>query len=210
MKNILLQGDSITDAGRANNDDPNSAGAGYAMLLKAHLMMEDPDCVVYNCGISGHRVVDLYARWKKHCLNLEPDVLSIMVGVNDVWHEYGWQNGVEADRYENIYRLMLKETVEKLPNIKVILMAPYLIEGPVGHQFECGFETFYNEIKLRQDVVKKLADEFGFAFLDTQKVFDDAIAKGVPASHWSGDGVHPTPAGHELIKRAWLEIYSTL
>ena len=204
MTKFLFQGDSITDCGRGT--EPTGGGYGYVTLLKSHLMY-NPENVVYNCGISGNRVVDLYARWKKDCINLEPDVLTIMIGVNDVWHELDFKNGVDAQKFEMVYRLILDETKKLLPNTKIILMGPYLLHGTATDAEACGFDKFYADVKERSDIAEKLAKEYGLDFINLQEKFDDAIKNIAPASHWSGDGVHPTAAGHELIKRAWLENY---
>ena len=206
MKKILFQGDSITDAGRANQQDPGSFGSGYANLLACHLMFEDKENIVYNCGISGNRVVDLYARWKKDCINLEPDILTILIGVNDVWHEIDFQNGVDAKKFEKVYRMLLEETLEKLPGIKIILMGAYLLPGTAGKDV---WESFSKEVEERRNIAEKLADEFGLPFINLQQAFDEAM-KIAPAEHWSYDGVHPSQAGHELIKRKWLEVYNKI
>ena len=195
----LFQGDSITDCGRGNYADPHAMGSGYPRLLEAELTAGNDACEVMNCGISGNRVSDLLARWKKDCLNLEPDVLTILIGVNDVWHELGNRNGVSAPLFEQVYRLLLKETVSALPNVRIILMGAYVNHGTAT---DPEWDTFYNEVKARRDVTRKLAEEFGTQFVDLQQVFDEA-ENTFPASHWTGDGVHPTAAGHWLITKAW-------
>lgn len=196
---FLFQGDSITDAGRGDYENPQATGSGYPRLLEADLTFNRKDCEVLNCGISGNRVVDLLARWKKDCLNLRPDVLTILIGVNDVWHELGDHNGVRAGLFEQVYRLLLKETLETLPDIKVILMGAYVIPGPATEE---EWEVFSSEVKARRDITAKLAEEFGLGYVDLQKAFDKA-QESAPAGHWSGDGVHPTAAGHELIAGTW-------
>lgn len=196
---FLFQGDSITDAGRGDYENPRVTGSGYPRLLEADLTFERKDCEVLNCGISGNRVVDLLARWKKDCLNLEPDVLTILIGVNDVWHELGSRNGVRAKIFEQVYRLLLKETLETLPGIRVILMGAYVIHGSATEE---DWEVFSGEVKARRDITAKLAEEFGLGYVDLQKAFDKAL-ESAPAGHWSGDGVHPTAAGHELIAGIW-------
>lgn len=210
MKKILFQGDSITNAGRANYNSPLNCGHGYVSLLKADIMYSEPDTIVYNCGISRNRIVDMFARWQEDCLNLKPDILSIMIGVNDIWLEIECQYGTAPKKYEAVYRMILEETLEKLPDIKIILMGSYLLHGRLTDIAEGGFENFYNGVKIRREITKNLADEYGLTFIDLQEKFDDAIKNIAPASHWSEDGVHPTMAGHELIKRAWLEAYHNL
>lgn len=195
----LFQGDSITDCGRGNYEDPHAMGNGYPRILEAGLTAESDECEVMNCGISGNRVADLLARWKKDCLNLEPDVVTILIGVNDVWHELGSRNGVDAPLFEELYRILLRETVDALPGARLILMGAYVNHGTAT---DPEWDTFYHEVKIRRDVTRKLAEEFGTDYIDLQQVFDEAEKK-FPASHWTRDGVHPTAAGHWLVAQAW-------
>lgn len=197
----LFQGDSITDWGRGNYEDPHATGCGYPRILEAELTAENGDCEVLNCGISGNRVVDLLARWKKDCLNLKPDVITILIGVNDVWHELGECNGVDTPLFEEVYRILLRETKAALPDARIVLMGAYVMHGPAT---DPEWETFNGEVGARREATRRLAEEFGTVYVDLQQVFDEAQKK-FPASRWSGDGVHPTAAGHEIIARAWME-----
>lgn len=197
----LFQGDSITDWGRGNYDDPHATGCGYPRLLEAELTAKDGDCEVLNCGISGNRVVDLLARWKKDCLNLKPDVLTVFIGVNDVWHELGNKNGVAPALFEEVYRILLREVFHALPGTKVILMGTFVTHGTAT---DPEWDTFYNEVKIRRDITCKLAEEFQLDYVDLQQVFDEA-QKTRPAEHWTVDGVHPTAAGHWMIAQAWKD-----
>ena len=102
MKTILFQGDSITDTGR-DKQNPTSLGNGYASMTASKICVDYPgqyEC--FNRGISGNRSVDLYARIKAHGTNMKPDIMTILIGINDVWHEFGSQNGVDAPKYERI------------------------------------------------------------------------------------------------------------
>lgn len=195
----LFQGDSITDCGRGDYGNPYATGCGYPRLLEADLMAQDGDCEVMNCGIGGNRVVDLLARWKRDCLNLEPDVITILIGVNDVWHELGNHDGVSAALFEEVYRILLRETYAALPQTKVILMGAYVMPGPATTP---DWEVFSGEVAARREVTRKLAEEFGLTYVDLQQAFDEAQKK-FPAQRWTGDGVHPTAAGHEVIAQAW-------
>ena len=195
----LFQGDSITDCGRGDYENPHAMGCGYPRLLEAELTARDGDCDVMNCGISGNRVVDLLARWKKDCLNLKPDVLTILIGVNDVWHELGSQNGVAPALFEEVYRIVLRETFAVLPGIRIILMGTFVTHGTAT---DPEWETFYNEVKIRRDITRRMAQEFRLDYVDLQQVFDEAQEKQ-PAERWTIDGVHPTAAGHWLIAQAW-------
>lgn len=195
----LFQGDSITDCGREDYGNTHAMGCGYPRLLEAELTAGDDSCEVMNCGVSGSRVVDLLARWKADCLNLKPDVLTILIGVNDVWHELGDQNGVDAPLFEEVYRMVLRETREALPKTRIILMGAYVLHGTAT---DSAWDTFSSEVKIRRDITCMLAEQFGLAYVDLQQVFDEALGK-YPAQHWAADGVHPTAAGHWLIAQAW-------
>ena len=202
-KVLLFQGDSITDAGRNKEmlaPANKGLGIGYAHLTAAELLASEPEkeWQIYNRGISGNRVVDLYARWKIDTLNLRPDVLSILIGVNDTWHEKANQNGVEVPRYDKIYRMLMDWTVSELPETKIILLEPFvLLTGAVE-------EDWIDEINARREVVKKIAEDYNTLFLPLQSLFDEACKKA-PMEYWLGDGVHPTAAGHSLITKAWIK-----
>ena len=206
---ILFQGDSITDAGRAR-DNNDYLGQGYPALIKSFLGFEEPGKYEFlNRGVSGNRVVDLYARIKCDIINLKPDVMSILIGVNDVWHEFDFDtkpNGVDADKYFKIYSMLIDEVKEALPNIKIMIMEPFTLEG-IGN--EAYFTEFKAEVLKRAEKAKAIAEKYGFPFIPLQDKFDEA-AKLAPNSHWLKDGVHPAEAGHELIKREWIKCFKSL
>ena len=205
---ILFYGDSITDAGRSYDVQlPNQQlGRGYVSYAATRLFDEDLAAYdIYNRGVSGNRIVDLYARIKANCWNLEPDVLSILIGVNDVWHEVASQNGVELDRFENIYRLMLRETKERLPETKIMLCEPFVL---LGSATEAAYDRFL-EVKKYAEVVRKLADEFSATFVPLQAAFDDAGAKYGNAEILS-DGVHPTLKGAVVLGNEWLKAFAKM
>lgn len=203
MKTLLFQGDSITDCGRSRTDD-NYIGSGYPAFIAAQLLGDQPEknWNILNRGISGNRVVDLYARWRIDALNLNPDILSILIGVNDTWHEQN-QNGVDVPRYDKFYRMLMDWTRQALPDTKIVLMEPFVLEtGAVT-------SSWLPEIRERQEDVRKIAEDYNTVFVPLQKLFDDA-AKLAPMNYWLRDGVHPTPAGHRLIQKAWLEAAAEL
>ena len=200
---ILFQGDSITDCGRSREENLPigvGLGVGYPNLIAARLLASRTDIEwnIINRAISGNRVVDLYARWKLDALNLNPDLISIMIGVNDTWHEKARQNGVEVPRYARIYRELLQWTRDTLPNVKLVLMEPYV------HVFGAVDQTWVDEINQRRDVVKQLADDFNAIFIPSQTILDKALERA-PQEHWTKDGVHPTLAGHQLFADEWLK-----
>lgn len=207
MKTILFQGDSITDAGRSREYD-DWTGMGYPRLVSARLGFEFPEEYRFiNKGISGNRVVDLLARVKCDMINLSPDIMSILIGINDVWHEFGEnRNGICAERFEVLYDMLLEQVKEALPNIKLMLLEPFVLCGPAT---EASWDEFRSEAEKRAAVTRRVAEKHGALFIPLQDKFDKA-AQSAPATYWLSDGVHPTAAGHELIARAWTEAFDTI
>lgn len=205
---ILFFGDSITDAGRAKDQDGSavSLGYGYVRSVGGRLLGKDPvKYELYNRGISGHRVVDLYARVKCDCWNLEPDVLSILIGVNDVWHGVHGVNGVEIDRFEKVYRMLLEDTKKVLPNVKLMIMEPFVLPGSAT-VYQDKYQEFL-AVKEYAKVAKKLAEEFNAVFIPLQAQFDATYEKYGDNTYFLRDGVHPNTAGAELIANAWLSAF---
>jgi lysophospholipase L1-like esterase len=214
---ILLVGDSITDMGRDRNSGdqyPLAHGFGYPFIVNSRLCEKDVlNYTLINRGISGNRIVDVYARIKTDVINLKPDYMSLLIGVNDVWHELGGkQNGVDAEKFEKIYDMLIGEIVEALPNIKIMIMEPFVLEGsatvPTEEEPE-RWEYFSTEVPKRAAAAKRIAKKYGFPFIPLQKKLDEACRRA-PASHWLRDGVHPTPMGHWLIKNEWLKAFGNL
>lgn len=197
-KTVLFQGDSITDCGRVSGAC-GGMGCGYPAMVQARVMCDCPevDWSFINRGVSGHRIVDLYARWRVDCLNLNPDFLSLLVGVNDTWHEEN-KNGVDVPRYARFYRELLEWTLETRPAIQLVLMEPFIC---VQNEMQA---RMLEDVRQRAEVVKALAKEFDAGFIPLQSIFE-AASQRAPMAHWAADGVHPTPAGHQLIADAWLE-----
>lgn len=212
-KIILFQGDSITDAGRSRTID-SSMGCGYPTLVSGHLGMAYPyKFKFYNRGIGGHRVVDLYARIKADMINLKPDYMSILIGINDVWHEIGDHNGVDAEKFELVYGLMIEELLREIPDLKLMLLEPFVLPGSATRSNDENpgrWEYFRAETDLRRVAVKRLAEKYNLVFVPLQDRFDAANADAKEDGYWLADGVHPTSAGHELIKQAWLEGFAKL
>ncbi|MBO5197815.1 MAG: SGNH/GDSL hydrolase family protein [Lachnospiraceae bacterium] len=203
MKTILFQGDSITDAGRSRDNNDN-LGIGYPTLVKGALGFEKPgEYTFINKGISGNRVVDLYARIKADIINLEPDVMSILIGVNDVWHELPGRNGVDAEKYFKIYCMLIEEIKEALPNIQIMILEPFVLKGSATEE---RWDVFCPEVLKRAEKAKAVAEKYNLTFIPLQDKFD-AAEKVCPADYWLRDGVHPTTAGHELIKREWIQAF---
>ena len=213
MMKILFQGDSITDAGRDRNNDAN-VGRGYPHLVKAALNFREPTKYNFtNKGISGNRIVDVYARIKCDIINLAPDFMSMLIGVNDVWHEYSHNNGVDTPKFEKIYGMLIEEVREALPDIKILIMEPFALpasatvgELPDGRD---KYTVFRAETEMKAAAAKRVAEKYGLEFLPLQKLLDDAAASTSP-EYWLYDGVHPTEAGHALIAGEWTKAFDRM
>ena len=206
MKKILFLGDSITDAGRAKDKD-SAKGHGYVTLVAAKLGFEYPgEYEFFNRGISGNRVCDLLARIRRDAINHKPDVISILIGVNDVSHEIAYENGVSAKLYETLYNILIEEVKAVLPGVRILILEPFVLKGVAT---EARYDAFREEVELRAAVAKRISERNGLEFISLQRKFDEA-AKIVSPSYWLEDGVHPTSAGHELIAREWISKFYRL
>ena len=207
---VLFQGDSITDAGRDRGryypNDGGGLGSGYVYQIIADLLGSNPDkgLKCYNRGISGNKVFQLAARWDDDCLFLKPDVLSILIGVNDFWHTLSNNYSGTAKTYNDDLRALLDRTKEQLPGIKLIIGEPFAVKGgsAITSQWDKDFPDY-------QKYAKQIAADYGAAFIPYQDVFDNALDKA-PADYWCPDGVHPSIAGAYLMKNAWLEVFGEL
>jgi lysophospholipase L1-like esterase len=190
---ILFQGDSITDGNRGRSLDPNHIlGHGYAFIIAARHGAAFPERKLdfYNRGVSGNTVLDLEKRWAKDTLALKPDLLSVMIGVNDNG------KGVALEAYEAAYDRILTEARTQNPKLKLVLMEPF-VRHP-GKPVPEG-------IVARQAIVAKLAEKHGAALVRLQKLFDDAAAKTAD-DYWIWDSVHPTYRGHQLMADEWERV----
>ncbi len=194
---ILFQGDSITDGNRGRSVDPNHIlGHGYAFIVAARYgaALAERNLTFLNRGISGNIVPDLKARWQKDTLDLKPDLLSILIGVNDQ------SRNVPMDQYEALYDQLLADVRAANPDVRLVLCEPFTLA--VGSRKEM-WEPWSEGIKQRQAIVAKLAAKYHAALVRFQKVFDDATQRA-PAEYWIWDGVHPTYSGHQLMADEWV------
>ena len=200
---VLFQGDSITDGGRARtgNDMNHIMGQDYAYLLAAHIAADIPERNIHflNRGISGDRVMDLAARWHDDTLALKPNILSILISIND---QFGSRGPVTAEDFEADYSRLLAETIAALPATKIVIAEPFLLA--VGKHV-ANYTQELAELKKRQAAVVRLGAKYHLPVIDYQAVFEDAQAHA-PAAYWCWDGIHPTYAGHALMAREWLRV----
>jgi len=204
---ILFQGDSITDAGRSRKNtganNPDALGRGYPVLAAGEILRRfaglEPR--VFNRGISGNKVHQLAARWDGETIALKPDVLSILIGVNDHWHSIGGGYKGTPEIYEKDYRALLKRTVAALPAARLVICEPFVLKGGGAIKNEAQWFPVFDRYR---EIAKKLAGEFNTLFVPFQSAFDDAM-KTAPAKYWSPDGVHPSLAGAQLMATVWLK-----
>lgn len=212
MKRILFQGDSITDWGR-NREQFFHTGSGYANLVSAELGADYPtEYEFVNRGIGGDRSIDIYARIKKDFINLKPDYASIYMGVNDVWAEIDHENGIDTEKFERIYEMLIDEVLSACPGIKLMIIAPFVLEGINTCNTEKmpdRLERFQKGVAEKAAACKRVAEKYNLPLIELQPAFDEACTKA-PADHWVGDGVHPMPCGHEIIKRLWIETFQKM
>lgn len=212
MKTILFQGDSITDVGRSR-EDLTHLGSGYARLIEAELGFDNPNEYSFqNRGVSGNRILDVYSRIVCDILNIKPDYMSILIGVNDIWHGIDMKNGTGAERFEKVYDMLLSEIHDELPETKIMIMEPFILKGPATDNREGQpdrWEMFSSGVYELAEITKKLAQKHNLKYIELQSKFDEAT-KLAPPTYWSADGVHPTAKGHELIKREWLKAFNEI
>ncbi|WP_339716892.1 SGNH/GDSL hydrolase family protein [Cyclobacterium amurskyense] len=199
---ILFQGDSITDGARTRNQDWNHImGHGYAYLVSSRLWFDYPkeELMFFNRGISGNKVTDLLDRWQEDTIDLKPDVLSIMIGVNDVARIISKEYSIEE--WEVNYKKLLNKTRSELPNTTLILCEPFLLIDDWPKEKAVAWEAIIFKMQV---IVRQLAKNYNTIHVELQDQFNLSLKKA-PAKYWVWDGVHPMPAGHELIARIWIK-----
>ena len=209
---ILFQGDSITDAGwTRDNREPvtqveniGALGTGYAARAAEMLLGQfgDQGLQIYNRGVSGNRVTDMRDRWNADGLDLKPDVLSILIGVNDTWHGVASgtpDNGVGLEEFDRVLRALLAKTRESLPDLHLVICEPATTEAGAVLSM-----NFHPDIDDRRAIVRAIADDYADIFVPFQEMFDDLCTQAAP-DFWAGDGVHPTPAGHQKMAEFWMK-----
>lgn len=209
-RKFVFQGDSITDGnrGREEWDLNHIMGHGYACNIAGRLSVDFPEknYKFINRGVSGNKVTDLAERWQKDVLDLKPDVLSVLVGVNDSnAYLQDSSTGVSLRQYEDTYRNLLKQAKTEIPKLRFVLGEPFCL--PFSSS-EPGRTEIQRDLAKRAAIVKKLALEFKAVFVPYQQVFDEAL-QSAPEKYWIWDHIHPTVAGHELMARAWIKQVST-
>jgi lysophospholipase L1-like esterase len=206
---LLFQGDSITDVGRdrarTGANDIRALGSGYPLLLTAELRAQYPerDLQVFDRGISGNTVTDLQARWQADTIALAPAILSILIGVNDIWHVRDKPHADALPRYESGYAALLADTRKALPTTRIVVMEPFVLRvGAVSDAWFPEFDGF-------RAAARRVAKGAGATFVPLHDMFQQLARRTGPA-YWLGDGVHPTFAGHQAIAKQWIKVVGKL
>ncbi|MEO7497045.1 MAG: SGNH/GDSL hydrolase family protein [Massilia sp.] len=202
---FLFQGDSITDGNRGRNTDPNHImGHGYAFSIASRIGADFPRSKFnfFNRGVSGNKIPDLQKRWQSDTLEIKPDVLSILIGINDTGAAVKKaSDACTVAEFETGYSKLLADCKSANPHILFILGLPFVC--PVGPVLS-NWEAWRDGVRQRAEVVRKLAMKFDAVLVDYQAVFDKAAGQA-PPEYWVWDGIHPTVPGHELMAREWIE-----
>jgi lysophospholipase L1-like esterase len=201
---VLFLGDSITDAGRSRErateaNQQEALGNGYAWLAAAGLLTsgEFEDLRIYNRGIVGNKVFHMVERWDRDCLAFEPDVVSILIGVNDALHAKAGHEEGSVARYEEGYDQILTRTREARPDVKLVVCEPFVLpSGGFDKDLLPGFEVY-------RAAAKRVAEKHGAIFVPFQSMFDAAQAYAAP-TYWASDGIHATEPAAALMAEAWL------
>ncbi len=211
MKKILFIGDSITDCRRGrgpSEKDPRlNLGNGYADFIAGRMGLDHPgEYEFVNRGISGDRIVDVYGRTRRDIISLKPDYMSILIGVNDVWHEVSdpaSPNGVDGHKFLKVYDLLIEELKEELPEMKIMLMEPFVLEGPATAE---RIEWFEEEVAIRAQAVRELAAKHSLPLLPLQADLLE-LCEQAPETYWLADGVHPCAPFHQYIADKWIAAF---
>ncbi|NMB46463.1 MAG: SGNH/GDSL hydrolase family protein [Firmicutes bacterium] len=195
---ILFQGDSVTDCGRERTDD-YALGSGYPALIAAYLWAHYPQLqlTIFNRGVSGDRVYDLVDRWQTDCIELKPNWVSILVGINDTWRRYDQDMISPIGEFKAAYRQLLEQTTQHT-NARLIICEPFVLNQPADRL------AWREDLNPRIQAVRELAAEFSAIYVPLDGILAAACTKVTP-SFWAEDGVHPTLAGHGLIASTWLQ-----
>ena len=205
---ILFQGDSITDAGRNRgayySNNSGGMGQGYVRHAVTELLGNHPDkgLNIYNRGISGHKVFQLRDRWEDDCLMLKPDVLSILIGVNDFWHTLDWNYDGTAKVYEEDFVKLVERTKKELPGVKLIIGEPFVLHEGTSIKPD----LWKGQFEAYQEASRRVAKQFDAVFIPYQSIFDNSL-NDAPTSYWCPDGVHPSMGGNFLMAQAWLKAF---
>ena len=196
--NILFIGDSITDCERSRKN-PEDLGSGYPNIIAGMLNVEFAELQINfkNLGISGNRICDLKQRWQSDCIDHKPDIVSIMIGINDVWRKYKNNDPIPAEVFAADYRYILEKTKNEL-HAQIVIIEPFVLPVPEDRK------VWHEDLDPKISAIKELALEFADVYVPMDGIFTAACCRRKP-EFWAADGVHPTQAGHMLLAKSWMQ-----
>lgn len=207
MKTILFQGDSITDSFRSREGD-TYMGCGYPAIVAADLSFKYPkEFTFINRGVSGDRCRGVLNRMRNDIYDVKPDVLSILVGINDVWKEFAEPGGVDGNIYLGIYDILIKEIKSKFPDSKLMIIEPFT--SPACMPDKEHWDLFKKGYDIVREKTKEIAKKHNAVFVPTMDEMTNLINK-YGSECYLLDGTHPTQAGHRLIANAWLKAFESI
>lgn len=200
---VLFQGDSVTDCGRSRDNDA-LLGSGYAGMVAAQFSAAYPDINVrfLNRGISGNRSKDLVARWQNDCIDLKPNWVSVLIGINDTWRRYDRQDPTSTEDYAANCREIFRRTREEI-DARLIILEPFVLPYPEDRK------AWRVDLDPKIHALRELAVEFDAVYVPLDGLLAAASCRRASTA-WSGDGVHPSAAGHAFIARQWLQAVNAL
>ena len=201
---ILFQGDSITDAGR-DKRNYHDVGPGYPKYAVEHITKAFPDTEFefINLGISGNRTDQLFDRLYKDGIAFQPDIISILIGINDIWHRHGSDRVETTDaQIATNYRAIL-ERLKKQTNAKIVILAPFLLDNEDK-------EAWRPEVDRLLPIVRSLAEEFADAYVPLDTLFAEALKTQPEPQFYAADGVHPNENGRAFIGKHYAEAVAPL
>jgi len=194
---LLFQGDSITDCNRKSKN--HGLGDGYVYQISKELTNHE----IINRGISGNRISNLKKRWVRDAININPDILTILIGINDVWHMHVFRKRFSIVKFEETYRELIELMLKKNPKLKIILMTPFNLEIGVYRK------SWNKEFDLIMNVCHKLALDYRLHLINLHETIQ-IESYTINPKELLYDGVHPTPLGHKIIKEEWIKVYKNI
>ena len=196
---ILFQGDSITDAGR-DHRNYHDLGLGYPNFAAQNIRNDFPsvDFEFINFGISGNRTSQLFDRLYADCIAFQPDIISILIGINDIWHRHNVNKIATTDAQIALNYRSILERLKRETNAKIVILAPFVLDAEDK-------DYLREDIKTLRPIVRRLADEFADVFIPLDEKFDEALKTQPEPLFYSADGVHPNDNGRAFIGALYAE-----
>ncbi len=200
MLKILFQGDSVTDCGR-DRDCETSLGTGYAskVALVCDTLFPEKQLQFVNRGVSGDRVCNLLERYEEDFLKVQPDVVSILIGINNTWRRYDANDGTELEKFRAEYELLLSKIKKDMPNTKIIIIEPFLMNSVEERML------WREDLNPKIMAIRELARTYADAYIALDGILQQYVIDGYSDGEIAEDAVHPSDLGHSFMARAYIQ-----